>query len=388
MKRIVKPARKTPKKSPAIPSTAEIASGTEAEICCAPSWTFPPAPRRRATTARPTRCSSCDESPAGRGGSRARPPTSGTSSRARARARASAVPSTVSVAASPRDSSSSPSRTAPGTRTRARGRCRGTRRGRRRRSPRNAATIPTAATTISTVRIGSSISVRLIARAHGPDCTPGPVGTGRPRRRRQLPVVFGGSSRRSRGAAGPRRRARERHDVADETAHHPESCPEILQPQLLGRAHTQTSAVHVEHGAARELGLGRGEEEHRRGDLLRRRDAAERALGARARRRAAPASSSAAMSVSVKPGATDATEMPCAAERAGERLAERDQPGLARAVGRRVGLAAERAARRDVDDPPAAAAAQHVLHGAPGHVGGADEVDAERLAASPRCHSS
>ena len=44
MKRIVKPARKTPKKPPAMPRTAEIASGTETETCCAPSWTFPAAP--------------------------------------------------------------------------------------------------------------------------------------------------------------------------------------------------------------------------------------------------------------------------------------------------------------------------------------------------------
>ena len=44
MNRIVKPARKTLKKSPAMPSTAEIASGTETETCSAPSWTFPAAP--------------------------------------------------------------------------------------------------------------------------------------------------------------------------------------------------------------------------------------------------------------------------------------------------------------------------------------------------------
>ena len=44
MKRIVKAARKTPKKSPAMPSTALIASGTALEICSAPDWTFSAAP--------------------------------------------------------------------------------------------------------------------------------------------------------------------------------------------------------------------------------------------------------------------------------------------------------------------------------------------------------
>ncbi len=44
MKRIVKAARKIEKKSPAIPSTDEIASGTETDTCCAPDWTFSAAP--------------------------------------------------------------------------------------------------------------------------------------------------------------------------------------------------------------------------------------------------------------------------------------------------------------------------------------------------------
>ncbi len=44
MKRIVKAARKTPKKPPAIPSTAEIASGIETETCSAPDCTFSAAP--------------------------------------------------------------------------------------------------------------------------------------------------------------------------------------------------------------------------------------------------------------------------------------------------------------------------------------------------------
>ncbi len=44
VKRIVKPAMKTVKKPPAIPSTDEIASGIETDICSAPSCTFPAAP--------------------------------------------------------------------------------------------------------------------------------------------------------------------------------------------------------------------------------------------------------------------------------------------------------------------------------------------------------
>src|SRR4029453_18430939 len=44
MKRIVNPARKTSKKSPAIPRTAEIASGTDADVLCAPSCALPPIP--------------------------------------------------------------------------------------------------------------------------------------------------------------------------------------------------------------------------------------------------------------------------------------------------------------------------------------------------------
>ena len=69
---------------------------------------------------------------------------------------------------------------------------------------------------------------------------------------------------------------------------------------------------------------------------------------------------------------------PVRPERAGERLAEGDQAGLAGSVGRGLRLPAERAARGHVDDV-AAAAAHHVLHRAPGHVRRAGEVDAERL---------
>ena len=44
MKMIVKQMRKPEKKPPAIPSTAEIASGTAAEIFSEPAWTFSAAP--------------------------------------------------------------------------------------------------------------------------------------------------------------------------------------------------------------------------------------------------------------------------------------------------------------------------------------------------------
>ena len=44
MKRIVKAARKIEKKPPAMPSTVEIASGTDAETFSAPDCTFSPAP--------------------------------------------------------------------------------------------------------------------------------------------------------------------------------------------------------------------------------------------------------------------------------------------------------------------------------------------------------
>ena len=44
MKRIVKAARKIEKKLPAMPRTAEIASGTDAATFSAPDCTFSPAP--------------------------------------------------------------------------------------------------------------------------------------------------------------------------------------------------------------------------------------------------------------------------------------------------------------------------------------------------------
>ena len=68
---------------------------------------------------------------------------------------------------------------------------------------------------------------------------------------------------------------------------------------------------------------------------------------------------------------------PPPAQSSRERLPERDQARLARAIGWVVGLAAEGAARRDVDDPPTGA---HVAQNTPGDVGRSHEVDAQRVA--------
>ena len=103
MKRIVKLARKTPKKLPAMPSTAEIASGTETETSCAPSWTFPAAPEspsQEGNSSESRRLSTV----AGRSWRKSRTDsTSGTRSTSIRRRTATAVPRTVTVAASPRD---------------------------------------------------------------------------------------------------------------------------------------------------------------------------------------------------------------------------------------------------------------------------------------------
>ena len=103
MKRIVKAARKTEKKSPAIPSIAEIASGTETDTSSAPDWTFSAAPESpshesSSDSRRPSTIDgrSCRKSRA--------PPTSGTSKSRKNTVTATAVPSTVTVAASPRES--------------------------------------------------------------------------------------------------------------------------------------------------------------------------------------------------------------------------------------------------------------------------------------------
>ena len=102
MKRIVNAARKTEKKLPAMPSTAEIASGTDTETCSAPDWTFPAAPESPSHESS-SESRSCSTS-AGRSWRKSRTdPTSGTRSRRKKIVTRSAVPSTVMVAARPRD---------------------------------------------------------------------------------------------------------------------------------------------------------------------------------------------------------------------------------------------------------------------------------------------
>ena len=71
-----------------------------------------------------------------------------------------------------------------------------------------------------------------------------------------------------------------------------------------------------------------------------------------------PSSTSRAMSVSTNPGATVPTEMPCGASACAIDWPNAFRPGLGRAVGRAVRLAAERAAAGDVDDRSAAAGHQ------------------------------
>jgi hypothetical protein len=101
MKRIVNPARNTPKKSPAMPRTAEIVSGTEAAVLFAPSSRFPPTP------VSPSHESSSDErSWSIVSGSSCRKsltePTIGTRNSSARTTTASAAPRTVTVAATPR----------------------------------------------------------------------------------------------------------------------------------------------------------------------------------------------------------------------------------------------------------------------------------------------
>ena len=102
MKMIVKAARKSPKKSPAMPSTALIVSGTETETLSAPDCTFSAAPES------PIESSSLDSrrlcTVCGRSWRKSRtPPTSGTRNTSAISRTATAVPSTVTVAARPRD---------------------------------------------------------------------------------------------------------------------------------------------------------------------------------------------------------------------------------------------------------------------------------------------
>ena len=101
-KMTVKQMRKAEKKLPAIPSTAEIASGTDAEICSDPACTFPAAPLS------PSQDSSSDarscSTIAGSSWRKSRTlPTSGTRNKRAITSTPTAVPSTVMVAASPRD---------------------------------------------------------------------------------------------------------------------------------------------------------------------------------------------------------------------------------------------------------------------------------------------
>ena len=103
VKRIVKLAMKTVKKPPAIPSTDEIASGIETDICSAPSWTFPAAPVSPSHDESSSDARSSSTSSGSSWRKSRTLPTSGTSrSRSKAPTR-SAVPRTVTVAARPRD---------------------------------------------------------------------------------------------------------------------------------------------------------------------------------------------------------------------------------------------------------------------------------------------
>jgi hypothetical protein len=159
MNRIVKQARKLEKKPPAIPSTAEIASGTDDETCSDPDCTFSAAPVSPSpdNSSDPRSCSTV----AGRSCKKSRtPPTSGTRNSSAITNTASAVPSTVTVDASPRDIpvfaityrtgySNTSARKIPTKMI-------------KKVSPiaQNAASTPAAAATRSTVRIGRSTSTR------------------------------------------------------------------------------------------------------------------------------------------------------------------------------------------------------------------------------------
>ena len=156
MKMIVKAARKPAKKSPAMPSTAEIASGTDAETFSAPGLhVLGGAAVAEPARARPTRAAA-RPSPAGPGGSpaprrRAAPGTAARSRARRGRCRARS-PSPRARATCP----SSPSRYRTGySNTSARKIPMKTIRN---VSPiaQNAASTPSVAATSSTVRIGRS----------------------------------------------------------------------------------------------------------------------------------------------------------------------------------------------------------------------------------------
>ena len=190
-----------------MPSTSEIASGTETEIFSAPSWRFPPAPvspshdsspESRTTDGRRQLLEEVAHAADERDEQQSSP-SSVTSS---------AMPSTVSVAASPRDSpvfaitnrtgySNTSPRKMPMKTI-------------RNVSPiaRNAATTPTAATTSSTVRIGRSSSPPRLAPCLAHVHRPGLYAWGRSEPRG---LTLAGSSRvASMARTSPRARRRKR----------------------------------------------------------------------------------------------------------------------------------------------------------------------------------
>ena len=160
MKMIVKAMRKREKKSPAMPSTPVIASGTAAETFSAPVCTFPAAPLSPSHDESSSDSRSCSTS-AGRSWRKSRTePTSGTRKSSAISVAPANVPSTVTAAATPRDSfvflirnrtgySNTSARKIPTNTI-------------RKVSPiaANAASTPSVAATSSTVRIGRINSTR------------------------------------------------------------------------------------------------------------------------------------------------------------------------------------------------------------------------------------
>ena len=160
MKMIVKAARKSPKNDPAMPSTPEIASGTDTETCCAPSCTFPAAPESPSQES-----SSASRSCSTVAGSSCRKsrtlPTSGTSSKSMSADHGERAPDHGdSRGETPRHARLRHYEAEPDTRRRARGRCRRRRSGRCRPIAANATARPSAPSTRSTVRIGRRSSTR------------------------------------------------------------------------------------------------------------------------------------------------------------------------------------------------------------------------------------
>src|SRR5215207_1096106 len=159
VKSTVKPATKIVKKSPAMPSRAEIASGTDAATFSAPDCRFPPAPVSPSQSSSPDSrsCSTVWGSCWRKSRTDA---TSGTSRRRASTTTATAAPSTTAVAASPRDRPVFAITSRTGfSKTSARKMPRKTS---RKVLPMatNAAIRPMAAAATSTVRIGSRSSTR------------------------------------------------------------------------------------------------------------------------------------------------------------------------------------------------------------------------------------